>query len=108
MEKGKSCDTFAPLGPLVATKDELPDPGNLKIWLKVDGEIRQDSSTANMIFDAPTLVSYVSEFMTLLPGDVISTGTPAGVGFGMKPPQYLKAGMWSNLGSTVSENRGSM
>jgi 2-keto-4-pentenoate hydratase/2-oxohepta-3-ene-1,7-dioic acid hydratase in catechol pathway len=96
--KGKSCDTFAPLGPLVATKDELPDPGNLKIWLKVNGEIRQDSSTANMIFDAPTLVSYVSEFMTLLPGDVISTGTPAGVGLGKKPPQYLRAGDLVDLG----------
>jgi 2,4-didehydro-3-deoxy-L-rhamnonate hydrolase len=96
--KGKSCDTFGPLGPLVATQDELPDPGNLKIWLKVNGEIRQDSSTANMIFDAPTLVSYVSEFMTLQPGDVISTGTPAGVGLGMKLPRYLKAGDVVELG----------
>jgi len=96
--KGKSCDTFGPLGPLVATQDELPDPGNLKIWLKVNGEIRQDSSTANMIFDAPTLVSYVSGFMTLLPGDVISTGTPAGVGLGMKLPRYLKAGDVVELG----------
>jgi 2,4-didehydro-3-deoxy-L-rhamnonate hydrolase len=96
--KGKSCDTFGPLGPFVATQDELPDPGNLKIWLKVNGEIRQDSSTANMIFDAPTLVSYVSEFMTLLPGDVISTGTPAGVGLGMKLPRYLKAGDVVELG----------
>ena len=96
--KGKSCDTFAPLGPFVATKDELHDPGNLKMWLKVNGETRQNSSTANMIFEAATLVSYVSEFMTLLPGDVISTGTPAGVGLGMNPPQYLKAGDIVELG----------
>lgn len=96
--KGKSCDTFAPLGPFLATTDELRDPGNLKMWLKVNGEIRQNSSTANMIFDAATLVSYVSEFMTLLPGDVISTGTPAGVGLGMNPPQYLKAGDTVELG----------
>ena len=90
--KGKSCDTFAPLGPFLATRDEVRDPGNLKMWLKVNGELRQNSSTSNMIFDAATLVSYVSEFMTLLPGDVISTGTPAGVGLGMKPPTYLKTG----------------
>ncbi len=96
--KGKSADTFAPLGPFLATSDEILDPGNLKMWLKVNGEIRQDSSTANMIFDVATLVSYVSEFMTLLPGDVISTGTPAGVGLGMKPPQYLKAGDVVELG----------
>lgn len=96
--KGKSADTFAPLGPFVATKDEIPDVGNLKMWLKVNGELRQNSSTANMIFDAATLVSYVSEFMTLLPGDVISTGTPAGVGLGMKPPTYLKAGDVVELG----------
>src|SRR5438876_2067355 len=75
--KGKSADTFAPLGPFLATPDELPNLGNLKMWLKVNGEIRQNSSTANMIFDVATLVSYVSEFMTLLPGDAISTGTPA-------------------------------
>ena len=96
--KGKSCDTFAPLGPFLATRDEVRDPGNLKMWLKVNGEMRQNSSTANMIFDAATLVSYVSEFMTLLPGDVISTGTPAGVGLGMKPPQYLNAGDVVELG----------
>lgn len=96
--KGKSCDTFAPLGPFVATPDELENPGNLKMWLKVNGEVRQNSSTANMIFDAATLVAYVSEFMTLLPGDVISTGTPAGVGLGMKPPQYLRAGDVVELG----------
>jgi 2,4-diketo-3-deoxy-L-fuconate hydrolase len=96
--KGKSADTFAPLGPYLATPDEIPDPGNLKMWLKVNGEFRQNSSTCNMIFDVATLVSYVSEFMTLLPGDVISTGTPAGVGLGMKPPQYLKAGDVVELG----------
>jgi 2,4-diketo-3-deoxy-L-fuconate hydrolase len=96
--KGKSADTFAPLGPFLASPDELRDPRNLKMWLKVNGEIRQNSSTANMIFEVPTLLSYVSEFMTLLPGDVISTGTPAGVAFGMKPPQYLKSGDVVELG----------
>ena len=96
--KGKSCDTFAPLGPFVATRDEISDPGQLKMWLKVNGETRQNSSTAEMIFDVATLVSYLTEFMTLLPGDVISTGTPAGVGLGMKPPQYLKAGDVVELG----------
>ena len=91
--KGKSADTFAPLGPFLATRDEIPDPGHLRMWLSVNGTMRQDSSTANMIFDVPTLVSYVSEFMTLLPGDVISTGTPAGVALGMKPsPVYLAPG----------------
>jgi 2,4-didehydro-3-deoxy-L-rhamnonate hydrolase len=96
--KGKSADTFAPLGPFLATPDEIADPGNLRIWLKVNGETRQNSSTGNMIFDVATLVAYVTEFMTLLPGDVISTGTPAGVGLGMKPPQYLKAGDVVELG----------
>jgi 2-keto-4-pentenoate hydratase/2-oxohepta-3-ene-1,7-dioic acid hydratase in catechol pathway len=96
--KGKSADTFAPLGPFLASPDELRDPGNLKMWLKVNGEIRQNSSTANMIFEVATLLSYVSEFMTLLPGDVISTGTPAGVGLGMEPPQYLKSGDVVELG----------
>src|SRR6185312_702036 len=96
--KGKSCDTFAPLGPFLATQDEVANPGSLKMWLKVNGELRQNSSTANMIFDTPTLVSYVSQFMTLLPGDVISTGTPAGVGLGMNPPQYLSAGDVVELG----------
>jgi 2-keto-4-pentenoate hydratase/2-oxohepta-3-ene-1,7-dioic acid hydratase in catechol pathway len=91
--KGKSADTFAPLGPFLATRDEVPEPGALRMWLSVNGTMRQESSTANMIFDVPTLVSYVSEFMTLLPGDLISTGTPAGVGLGMKPsPVYLAAG----------------
>ena len=96
--KGKSADTFAPLGPFVATTDEIPDTGHLGMWLKVNGAFRQRSSTSEMIFDVPALVSYVSQFMTLLPGDVISTGTPAGVGLGMKPPQYLKAGDVVELG----------
>jgi 2,4-diketo-3-deoxy-L-fuconate hydrolase len=97
--KGKSADTFAPLGPFVATPDEIPDPQRLGMWLTVNGEMRQKGTTGNMIFGVATLVSYVSEFMTLLPGDVISTGTPAGVGLGMKPaPAYLKAGDVVELG----------
>jgi 2-keto-4-pentenoate hydratase/2-oxohepta-3-ene-1,7-dioic acid hydratase in catechol pathway len=96
--KGKSADTFAPFGPFVATRDELPAFQNLGMWLKVNGEPRQKSSTANMIFDVPFLVAYVSEFMTLLPGDVISTGTPAGVAMGMATPAYLKAGDVVELG----------
>jgi 2,4-didehydro-3-deoxy-L-rhamnonate hydrolase len=96
--KGKSADTFAPLGPFVATPDEIPNVGNLKMWLKVNGNLRQNGSTSNMIFDVATLVSYVSQFMTLLPGDVISTGTPAGVGMGMKPPVFLQAGDVVELG----------
>jgi 2-keto-4-pentenoate hydratase/2-oxohepta-3-ene-1,7-dioic acid hydratase in catechol pathway len=96
--KGKSADTFAPLGPFVATKDEITDFRSLAMWLRVNGESRQKGSTSKMIFDVPTLVAYVSEFMTLLPGDVISTGTPPGVGLGMKPPQYLKAGDVVELG----------
>ncbi len=90
--KGKSWDTFAPLGPWLATRDEIPDPHALALRLSVNGEIMQQSSTAQLIFGVPTLVSYVSQFMTLLPGDVISTGTPAGVGLGFKPPRYLVHG----------------
>jgi 2,4-didehydro-3-deoxy-L-rhamnonate hydrolase len=91
--KGKSCDTFAPLGPFIATRDEIPDPHGLRIWLSVNGQTRQESTTANLIFDVSALVSYVSQFMTLLPGDVVSTGTPAGVGLAIKPaPVYLQAG----------------
>lgn len=91
--KGKSCDTFAPVGPFVATTDEIRDPQRLEIWLSVNGERRQHSTTANMIFDVPTLVSYVSQFMTLLAGDILSTGTPPGVALGMKPsPIYLRPG----------------
>jgi 2,4-didehydro-3-deoxy-L-rhamnonate hydrolase len=97
--KGKSSDTFAPLGPFLATPDELADPKALGMWLNVNGAARQKGTTANMVFDVPTLVSYVSQFMTLLPGDVISTGTPAGVGMGVKPePVYLKAGDVVELG----------
>jgi 2,4-diketo-3-deoxy-L-fuconate hydrolase len=97
--KGKSADTFAPLGPFLAIRDEIPDAQQLGMWLRVNGKLRQQSTTANMIFDVPTLVSYLSQFMTLLPGDVISTGTPAGVGLGMKPaPVYLKAGDVVELG----------
>jgi 2,4-diketo-3-deoxy-L-fuconate hydrolase len=91
--KGKSADTFAPLGPFLATPDEVADVGRLPMWLTVNGEIRQQSTTANMIFSVTDLISYISRFMTLLPGDVISTGTPSGVGLGMKPtPVYLKPG----------------
>ena len=97
--KGKSADTFAPLGPFLATADEIKDPQALPMWLTVNGESRQKSSTANMIFDVYTLVSYLSQFMSLLPGDVISTGTPAGVGLGIKPePVYLKIGDVVELG----------
>jgi 2-keto-4-pentenoate hydratase/2-oxohepta-3-ene-1,7-dioic acid hydratase in catechol pathway len=97
--KGKSCHTFAPLGPYLATRDEIADPQRLPMWLTVNGEERQRSTTANMVFGVPMLVSYLSQFMTLLPGDLISTGTPAGVGLGMKPqPQYLKAGDVVELG----------
>jgi 2,4-diketo-3-deoxy-L-fuconate hydrolase len=96
--KGKSCDTFAPLGPFLATIDEVGDPQKLHLWLKLNDEMLQDSNTDDMIFDIPTILSYVSQFMTLLPGDVISTGTPAGVGLGFKPPRYLKAGDIVELG----------
>lgn len=96
--KGKSCDTFAPLGPFMATKDEINDTDNLRLWLTVNGKKMQDGNTADFIFKIPFLVSYVSQFMTLLPGDVISTGTPAGVGLGMNPQVYLKAGDVMELG----------
>jgi len=96
--KGKSCDTFAPLGPYLATKDEVTDFNNLHMWLKVNGKMMQDNNTDDMIFEVPFLVSYISQFMTLLPGDVISTGTPAGVGLGFNPPIYLKRGDVVELG----------
>jgi 2,4-diketo-3-deoxy-L-fuconate hydrolase len=89
-DKGKGCDTFAPLGPWLATKDEIGNIDNLRLWLSVNGKMMQDGTTSNLIFKIPFLVSYVSQFMSLLPGDVISTGTPAGVGLGMKPNVYLK------------------
>lgn len=96
--KGKSADTFAPLGPFLATTDEIADPNALPMWLKVNGNILQNSSTAQMVFRPAQLVSYISQFMTLLPGDVISTGTPPGVGLGLKPPVFLKAGDVVELG----------
>ena len=89
--KGKSCDTFAPLGPELAPANEV-DPHKLRLWLKVNGRTMQDSSTSDFIFDVPFLISYISQFMTLLPGDVVSTGTPPGVGLGLKPPRYLNSG----------------
>ena len=97
-DKGKGCDTFAPLGPYLVTKDEIRDINNVRLWLNVNGRIMQDGTTANLIFKIPFLVSYVSQFMTLLPGDVISTGTPAGVGMGLKPQVYLKPGDVVELG----------
>lgn len=90
--KGKSADTFAPLGPFLATRDEIRDPNDLEFWLTVNGQIRQKSNTVQMVFDVPILISSISHYMTLLPGDVVSTGTPSGVGLGMKPPVYLKPG----------------
>ncbi|MGV8996466.1 MAG: fumarylacetoacetate hydrolase family protein [Parvibaculaceae bacterium] len=97
--KGKSADTFGPLGPWLVTRDEVPDPQNLAIWLEVDGERRQNGNTRTMIFGIAEIVSYISQFMSLQPGDVISTGTPPGVGLGMKPvPVYLRAGQHMRLG----------
>jgi 2-keto-4-pentenoate hydratase/2-oxohepta-3-ene-1,7-dioic acid hydratase in catechol pathway len=96
--KGKSCDTFAPLGPFMATRDEIPDPHKLGLWLTRNGVMRQNSNTSDLIFGVPMLVSYLSQFMSLLPGDVISTGTPEGVGHGCKPPQYMADGDVIELG----------
>lgn len=96
--KGKSCDTFAPLGPFLATKEEIEDPNNLRLWLKLNGKIVQDSSTSDFIFNVQYVVSYLSQFMTLLPGDIISTGTPSGVGLGMNPQVYLQPGDVVELG----------
>lgn len=96
--KGKGCDTFAPLGPWLVTKEEIENPNNLRLWLKVNGKMMQDGNTDDFIFDVAYVVSYLSEFMTLLPGDVISTGTPHGVGLGFKPPIYLKEGDVMELG----------
>lgn len=97
-DKGKGCDTFAPIGPYLVTKDEINNINNLRLWLTVSDKLMQDSNTANLIFKIPHLISYTSQFMTLLPGDIISTGTPAGVGLGMKPPVYLKPGDVVELG----------
>ncbi len=97
-DKGKGCDTFAPLGPYLVTKDEIADVHNLRLWLTVNGKGYQNGNTSNLIFNIPYLVSYISQFMSLLPGDVISTGTPAGVGLGFNPPIYLKPGDVVQLG----------
>jgi 2-keto-4-pentenoate hydratase/2-oxohepta-3-ene-1,7-dioic acid hydratase in catechol pathway len=106
-DKGKSCDTFGPLGPWLVTRDEVPDPQNLDMWLEVDGVRRQYGNTRTMIFDVATLVSYISQFMSLQAGDVISTGTPPGVGMGLKPqPVFLRAGQMMKLGiSGLGEQR---
>ncbi len=96
--KGKSCDTFAPLGPFLATQSEISDPHSLNLWLKLNGDLVQNSNTEDFIFDIPTVVSYLSRFMTLLPGDIISTGTPSGVGLGFDPPKYLQEGDIMELG----------
>jgi 2-keto-4-pentenoate hydratase/2-oxohepta-3-ene-1,7-dioic acid hydratase in catechol pathway len=96
--KGKSCDTFAPLGPFVATPDEIGDPHDLALWLTVNGERKQNGTTRDLVFGIPTLVSYISQFMTLLPGDVVSTGTPAGVAMGHKPVRFLRPGDVVELG----------
>ena len=97
-DKGKGCDTFAPIGPWLVTKDEVSDVHNLRLWLTVNGQSMQDGNTSNLIFKIPHLIAYTSQFMTLLPGDIISTGTPAGVGLGMNPQVYLKPGDVMELG----------
>ena len=97
-DRGKGCDTFGPIGPYLVTRDEVPDPQNLDMWLDVNGQPMQRGNTRTMVFGVAHLVSYVSQFMTLLPGDIITTGTPPGVGMGHKPPQYLKAGDVVTLG----------
>jgi 2,4-diketo-3-deoxy-L-fuconate hydrolase len=97
-DKGKGCDTFGPTGPWLVTADEVPDPQNLQLWLEVDGVRRQNGSTATMVYGVAFLVSYLSRFMSLQPGDIISTGTPPGVGMGHKPPIYLRPGQTMRLG----------
>ena len=96
--KGKSCDTFGPIGPYLVTTDEIPDPQNLKMWLEVNGKKMQDGSTSTMVYGVDFLISYLSQFMSLQPGDIISTGTPPGVGMGMNPQVFLKAGDVMKLG----------
>lgn len=96
--KGKSADTFGPVGPYLVTRDEVPEPNNLRLWLEVDGKLYQNGTTANMIFKVPYLVSYISQFMTLMPGDIIATGTPAGVGMGQSPKVFLQEGNTLRLG----------
>jgi len=97
-DKGKGCDTFGPIGPWLVTADEIPDPHQLNLWLEVDGTRYQNGNTRTMIFRIPEIISYLSRFMSLQPGDIISTGTPPGVGLGQKPPLYLKAGQVMHLG----------
>ncbi len=97
-DKGKGCDTFAPLGPWLVTKEEIPDPHKLRLWLQVNDQLMQDGNTDDLVFNIPQLVSYISQFMTLLPGDIVSTGTPAGVGLGFNPPVYLQPGDIVSLG----------
>ncbi|HQU05540.1 MAG TPA: fumarylacetoacetate hydrolase family protein, partial [Acidocella sp.] len=98
-DKGKGCDTFGPVGPYLVTKDEVPDPHNLDLWTEVDGIRRQNGNTKTMVFGVAKLVSYVSQFMTLYPGDIIATGTPPGVGLGIKPePIFLKPGQSLKVG----------
>lgn len=105
-DKGKGCDTFGPFGPYLVTPDEIPDVNDLDLWLDVNGERRQTGNTASLIFDVPHIVHYVSQFMSLQPGDIISTGTPPGVGMGMKPPVWLKEGDVMTLGiSGLGEQR---
>jgi ureidoglycolate lyase len=99
-DKGKSADGFGPVGPWLVTTDEVPDPQDLAMWCEVDGQRMQDGSTRTMIFDVRTIVSYVSQFITLHPGDIVTTGTPPGVGMGMKPPIYLRPGQVMRLGIT--------
>lgn len=96
--KGKSADTFGPIGPYLVTRDEIADPNALDLWLEVNGKRYQNGTTRNMIFKVPFLISYISQFMTLMPGDIIATGTPAGVGMGLTPPVYLRAGNRMRLG----------
>ncbi|HHZ07318.1 MAG TPA: fumarylacetoacetate hydrolase family protein [Rhizobiales bacterium] len=96
--KGKSCDTFGPIGPWLVTRDEVEDPQDLKMWLTVNGQTMQDGSTRTMVYGVAFLISYLSQFMSLHPGDIVSTGTPPGVGMGMKPPRFLKAGDVVELG----------
>lgn len=98
-DKGKGCDTFAPIGPWLTTADEIKDVNNIRLWLKVNGKMYQDGNTKNLIFSVPYIIAYISQFMTLLPGDIISTGTPAGVGLGFNPPIYLKEGDVVELGA---------
>lgn len=97
-DKGKGCDTFGPLGPWLVTRDEVADPHQLSMWLEVDGKRYQDGSTRTMVYQVPFLISYLSQFMSLQPGDVISTGTPPGVGMGQQPPVYLREGQQMRLG----------